>query len=71
MLNIPAHVVWGDTLRMTQRRAWPTMAFWPIVHKVARWRRGDDKHGQPCPSLPTPVPLVNLQPYRLVQAELF
>jgi hypothetical protein len=39
--NIPAHVVWGDTLRMTVTRQWPTMAYWPIAHKVEQWRRGE------------------------------
>ena len=65
VMGIPAHVVWGDTIRMTQRRAWPTLGFWGVAHKVARWRRGDqfDPDEEP--------PTVALQPSRFVQAELF
>lgn len=40
--NIPAHVVWGDTLRLTVIRQWPTLAFWPIAHKVEKWRKGGE-----------------------------
>lgn len=72
MLGIPAHVVWGDTLRMTQREAWPTFGYWQIAHKVARWRRGDEvSRVQPEEPAPAPVPTVNLDTARYVQADLF
>lgn len=72
LLDIPAHVVWGDTLRMTERRAWPTMAYWGIIHKVNRWRRGEanepfaDRIEQE--PEPTPAPTSQPEPLRLVQA---
>jgi type I restriction-modification system DNA methylase subunit len=76
MLGIPAHVVWGDTIRMTQREAWPTMGFWNVAHKVARWRRGDVavQTGKlsPLPPAPTPDDTVRIiNPGRYVQADLF
>lgn len=50
LLGIPAHVVWGDTLRMKFFREWPTFAFWGDAHKVARWRKGGDacSTSEPC-----------------------
>jgi hypothetical protein len=40
-LGIPAHVIWGNTLSMEFKREWPTLGYWNIAHKVARWRRGE------------------------------
>lgn len=63
--GIPAHVVWGNTISLQVFREWSTFAFWPIAHKVARWRLGND------PEPPKPPTSINLQPKRLVQAEMF
>lgn len=40
--NIPAHVVWGNTLSLQVTRQWPTLAYWPIAQKVERWRKGGE-----------------------------
>jgi hypothetical protein len=78
LLGIPAHVVWGDTLRMTERASWPTFGFWQVAHKVARWRRGEPASIEPevdaslqCKHEDPPPASITLQPSRLVQAELF
>jgi type I restriction-modification system DNA methylase subunit len=67
MLGMPAHVVWGDTLRMTERASWPTLAYWPIAHKVERWRRGEQPASIAAPAEPEPAATVNL-PGRYAQA---
>lgn len=63
--EIPAHVIVGDTIAMTINRAWATHAYWPIAHKVAKWRAGEPEP-EPVQTL-TPPPLPNT----LVQGELF
>jgi len=61
--GIPAHVCWGNTISLEVYRTWATMAYWPIAHRVERWRKG-----QPEPQAEsTPQP----EPAALVQGMLF
>ena len=69
LLGIPAHVVWGNTLSLQVIREWPTFNFWPIAHKVARWKRGDA--APVVESMPEPQPAPTPISGPLVQAELF
>ncbi len=67
--GIPAHVCWGNTLSLEVYRTWATMAYWPIAHKVARWKRGDA--APVVQSMPEPQPAPTPISGPLVQAELF
>lgn len=68
MLGIPAHVVWGNTISMQVTREWPTMAYWTIAHKVARWRRGDDLPNEVCGNSADEIPQPVILQRPLVQA---
>jgi type I restriction-modification system DNA methylase subunit len=64
LLGIPAHVVWGNTLSLKVTDEWPTWAYGLVVHKVARWRRGEEVT-PPEPKIePEPVftPVVQTEP---------
>lgn len=67
--GIPAHVCWGNTLSLETYRTWATMAYWPIAHKVMRWRQGWGE--TPEQQQPEPEPIAQPEPARLVQATLF